>query len=111
MTMNANRESICGDPAALAGYLYGECSPDERAALSAHLAACESCRTDIEALRDTREALTAWTAPDDALGVRVAVESPHTTRSGGWSWSAVPAWARSLLRSRASPRAARPPTT
>ena len=92
--MNANRESICGDPAALAGYLYGECSPDERAALSAHLAACESCRTDIGALRDTREALTAWTAPDDAPGVRVAVESPHTTRSGGWSWSAVPAWAQ-----------------
>ena len=90
--MNANRESICGDPAALAGYLYGECSPDERAALTAHLATCEPCRTDIEALRETREALTAWAAPDDAPGVRVAVEPPHTTRAGGWSWSAAPAW-------------------
>ena len=92
--MNANRESICGDPAALVGYLYGECSPDERAALTAHLATCEPCRTDVDALRETREALTAWTAPDDAPGVRVAVEPPHTTRSGGWGWSAVPVWAQ-----------------
>ncbi len=92
--MNANRESICGDPAALAGYLYGECSTDEQAALAAHLATCELCRTDLDALRETRQALAAWAAPDDAPGVHVAVEPPHTTRSGGWSWSAVPVWAQ-----------------
>ena len=92
--MNANREPICGDPAALAGYLYGECSPDEQAALSAHLATCEQCRTDIDALQETREALTAWAVPSGTAGVRVAVETLHTSPSRGWNWSAVPVWAQ-----------------
>ncbi|MEQ1898753.1 MAG: zf-HC2 domain-containing protein [Vicinamibacterales bacterium] len=92
--MNANREPICGDPAALVGYLYGECSPDEQAALSAHLATCEQCRTDIDALQETREVLAAWAVPSGVPGVRVAVEPPHTFPSRGWNWSAVPVWAQ-----------------
>ena len=92
--MNANREPICGDPAALAGYLYGECSPNEQAALSAHLAICEQCRTDIDALQETREALTAWAVPSGAPGVHVAVEPSHASPSRGWNWSAVPVWAQ-----------------
>ncbi len=57
--MNANRASICGDPAALAGYLYDEGSLDEHAALTAHLAMCDQCRAEIDALHETRLALTA----------------------------------------------------
>ena len=92
--MNANREPICGDPAALAGYLYGECSPDEQAAMAAHLATCEPCRMDIDTLRETREALTAWAVPSGTAGVRVAVETLHTSPSRGWNWSAMPVWAQ-----------------
>ena len=39
----------CGDNAALVGYLYDECEPDERAAIAAHVAICAACTAELAA--------------------------------------------------------------
>lgn len=92
--MNANREPICGDPAALAGYLYDECSLEEQAALTAHLAMCDRCRLEVDGLHETRLALTAWAAPDASPGVRALPDPPRVAGPRRWNWSAAPVWAQ-----------------
>jgi anti-sigma factor RsiW len=96
-------EFTCGEPAALAGYLYDECDAAERAAVDAHLAVCPSCREELAALGATRSALASWRPPDAALGFRIT--SPHdegdreaaltnVVRPAQWWRRPMPAWAQ-----------------
>jgi hypothetical protein len=99
-------EMRCGDPAALAGYLYDEIDSAERDAVERHLAGCEICTSEVEGLQGTRAHLEAWTPPDVSLGFRItsdAAESPFVEApraravvltSPKWQWPAVPAWAQ-----------------
>jgi anti-sigma factor RsiW len=94
-------EYTCGDPAALAGYLYDECGAAERAAVEAHLAVCPSCAEELAALGATRTALASWTPPDAALGFRITsshdgtdAASSHVLRPARWWHRPMPAWAQ-----------------
>jgi putative zinc finger protein len=89
----------CGDPAALAGYLYDECGTDERAAIAAHLATCPRCASELAALNATRMALASWRPPDVELGFRITSERetpPAATvlRPKAWWQRPLPAWAQ-----------------
>ena len=66
-----NENYRCGDPEGLIAFVYGECDPDEREAIAAHVAACPACTEEIESLRSTRTILTAWTPPETSLGFRI----------------------------------------
>jgi hypothetical protein len=96
MTMNPKQDPICGDGAALAGYLYDECEPGERAAVSAHLAMCERCASTLAGLRNTRDTLAMWTPPEGVAGVRIEPEAPAVSRRNrSWmapAWMAAPVW-------------------
>jgi len=96
-------EFTCGDPAALAGYLYDECDAAERAAIGLHLAVCVSCGAEIVALGATRTALASWTPPDAQLGFRIIashdadasnVIRPAQFRAEHWWQRPLPAWAQ-----------------
>src|SRR5262245_46258380 len=114
-----SQEMRCGDPAALAGYLYDEIDPGERAAVERHLAACEICASEMDGLRTTRTQIAAWTPPDAQLGFRIVADSDtarvpsnvvpmrtpsvddgrgvmsdRRTTQPWWQWSALPAWAQ-----------------
>ena len=97
-------EMRCGDPAALAGYLYEEIDPAEREAVERHLGLCEICASEVEGLRGTRAELAAWTPPEAALGFRIVADAAETpapprvhpavaTSPRWWDWSARP-WAQ-----------------
>lgn len=96
--MNAKQDPICGDGAALTGYLYDECEPGERAAVSAHLAVCERCTSVLAGLRGTRDTLAMWTPPEGVVGIRIEPEAPVAVappRRRAWmapGWMAAPAW-------------------
>ena len=94
--MNPKQDPICGDGAALAGYLYDECEPGERAAVSAHLAICERCASTLAGLRNTRDTLAMWTPPEGVAGVRIEPEAPAVSRRHrSWmapAWMAAPVW-------------------
>jgi hypothetical protein len=89
-------EFTCGDPAALAGYLYDEYeSPAERAAIEAHVAACARCAAEVAALRTTRDALASWTPPDAQLGFRITSDRDEKVlRPARWWQRPMPAWAQ-----------------
>jgi anti-sigma factor RsiW len=94
-------EFKCGDPAALAGYLYDECDAAERAAIEAHLATCANCAAELAALGATRTALAAWRPPDVELGFRitsdreaVAAGTNTVLRPKQWWQRPLPAWAQ-----------------
>jgi len=91
----------CGDPSALAGYLYDECEPDERRAIEAHLAVCATCAEEVQALRATRAQLACWAPPNGALGFQVVASSRTPTpepapvlTSPRWWHRPLPAWAQ-----------------
>ncbi|HVZ22690.1 MAG TPA: zf-HC2 domain-containing protein, partial [Vicinamibacterales bacterium] len=95
----------CGDYEALVEYLYDECEPGTRAAVAAHVASCDSCAEELEALGGTRRTLAAWTPPDVRLGFQVtprAADGADARGSGGarvlrpaWWWQRpLPAWAQ-----------------
>src|SRR5437667_367868 len=91
----------CGDPSALAGYLYDECEPDERRAIEAHLAVCATCAEEVQALRATRAQLACWAPPNGALGFQVvassrtpAPEPAPVLTSPRWWHRPLPAWAQ-----------------
>ena len=44
---------------------------EERERMEAHLAACERCAAEVEALRSVRRSLAAWAPPEAELGFRV----------------------------------------
>lgn len=92
--MTLKHDPICGDAAALAGYLYDECDPEERAAVSAHLAVCDRCTADLAGLRGTRDTLAVWAAPEGVAGVRIEPEPPvMAVPRHRWAWmTAGSAW-------------------
>ena len=67
-----NRSPYCGDPGALVSYLYNDGSPDELASISAHVQTCETCTSELAALGDTREVLSAWSPPPTELGLTLS---------------------------------------
>jgi hypothetical protein len=85
----------CGDNAALVTYLYDECEPDDRAAITAHIGVCAVCAAEIAALGSARLQLSSWTAPETDLGfVVVGTEASGRRLKGGWK-SPSPARAQS----------------
>jgi hypothetical protein len=86
----------CGDHGALVSYLYDECAPNERRAISAHVAICRACAEEITSLAATREQLATWTPPEAQLGFRVVSDSPspNVLRPSRWWQKPMPAWAQ-----------------
>lgn len=76
--------------------LYGELEPAQREALEAHLAACSACRTTIDGLRETRQALHE-AAPLVPATPQVVVLRPRPFWSGAWSFAAGAACALVLF--------------
>ena len=72
----------CEDKHRLVSCLYGECSPDEQAAVQSHLATCGDCAAEFAGLQDVRGHLAGWQAPDADLGFTVT-RSARASRSGG----------------------------
>ena len=82
----------CDEKDRLAGYLYGECSAAERAAVEAHLSRCAACASELDDLKAVRLQIAGWKAPDTDLGFRVTRE-PRVAAAQPRSWR-VPAWAQ-----------------
>ena len=72
----------CDEKDRLAGYLYGECSAAERAAVEAHLSRCAACASELDDLKAVRLQLAGWKAPDTDLGFRVTREPADRPRPG-----------------------------
>jgi hypothetical protein len=93
-----NDMNVCGNHEALVGYLYDECEPAERESIAAHVALCTSCANEIEALRDTRAHLGAWTPPSLPLGFQITRTEGETPakvlRPAAWYRQPLPAWAQ-----------------
>jgi hypothetical protein len=87
---------LCGDNAALVGYLYDECEPDERRVIDAHLAVCGACAAEVAALRSTRLSLSSWAPPDADLNFKIVSEAAPATvlRPARWWTRPLPAWAQ-----------------
>lgn len=83
----------CGDAEALIGFLYEECSPDERAMIAAHLAICASCTGELASLAGTRQQLTMWSPPDARLDFRLTRAQARTPAPAWWH-QPLPAWAQ-----------------
>jgi hypothetical protein len=86
----------CGDHGALVSYLYDECTPNERRAISAHVAICRDCSEELTSLGATREQLATWTPPEAQLGFRIVSETPasNVLRPSRWWRKPMPAWAQ-----------------
>jgi len=86
----------CGDHGALVSYLYDECEPHERRAISAHVAVCGTCAEELTSLGATRELLGAWSPPDAQLGFRVVSDAPRSNilKPSRWWQQPMPAWAQ-----------------
>jgi hypothetical protein len=86
----------CGDHGALVSYLYHECAPNERRAISAHVAICRECAEELTSLGATREQLATWTPPEAQLGFRIVSDSPSSNvlRPSRWWQKPMPAWAQ-----------------
>lgn len=80
---------MCDQREQLIGYLYDECTPDERRRVEAHLNECHLCRAEIGGLRDVRQDLLAWDVPTHESVWRPFV----APRVAMHAWRAVPAWA------------------
>jgi len=91
-----NETFICGDYEALVSYLYDECAPNERRAISGHVAICSDCADELVALGATREQLAMWTPPDAQLGFRIVSDAPRSNvlRPLRWWRQPMPAWAQ-----------------
>ena len=86
----------CGDHGALVSYLYDECAPNERRAISTHVAICRECAEELTSLGATREQLATWTPPEAQLGFRIVSDSPSSNvlRPSRWWQKPMPAWAQ-----------------
>jgi hypothetical protein len=102
-------ESVCTYPgdrdAALVSLLYDDApAGGERAAFDAHLATCDVCREDLDALRGVRTQLGGWNPPEPNFAITFssgprAVRPPsignqQSAISNQRWWRAVPAWAQ-----------------
>jgi len=89
-TALADRDEI------LIGYLYDEIDPAAREAFEAHMAACSTCRDEVDALRGVRRDLAQWT-PEAVARHRSSVAGPPSQVGGQrrqtW-WREIPAWAQ-----------------
>ena len=86
----------CASNEALVDYLYDECDPAERAAITAHLVMCARCAGEVASLRATRAELSAWAPPAVHLGFRLVSESTpsNVIRPARWWARPLPAWAQ-----------------
>ena len=103
----------CGDNAALVSYLYDECDPADREAISTHVSLCVACAAELAALQSARVHLESWTPPEGELGFRVVGARDSGSRaptslgvgplggspgaqppSGSWWRQPLPAWAQ-----------------
>jgi len=73
----------------LIAYLYDDIDPAARAEFDTHLATCEQCRIELQALGGVRSTLARWNPPE--LKSLVAGSPPAVRRS--W-WREIPAWAQ-----------------
>ena len=64
-------QGYCTDKAALIGFLYDDCEPDERDRIATHVAGCPDCTAELASLSATRRQLAAWGPPQAALGFRI----------------------------------------
>src|SRR5690349_16119900 len=95
-----NRSAYCGDPGALVSYLYNDGSPDELAAIAAHVQVCAACTSELAALGDTREALSVWSPPQTELGFSLSASDalpvmsapPASVAAGNAAMADVPWW-------------------
>lgn len=107
-----NRSPYCGDPGALVSYLYNDGSPDELASIAAHVQACDSCTSELAALGNTRELLSAWSPPQtelgltlsstDALPVAATMPLPTVTAAVAevpWWRQSTPVWMQAVAAS------------
>ena len=97
MTTN-NQDLMCGDAAALVGYLYGECDALERVRMERHLETCDACATELTELGGARQYLSAWTPPEAVLGFRIATERPAPVAPMRLAWwrQPMPAWGQAV---------------
>ncbi|MBI5548903.1 MAG: FecR domain-containing protein [Deltaproteobacteria bacterium] len=88
----------CSERSALWGFAAGELAAEARGQLEQHLAGCESCRQELEAIQATREVLSLavtvppqvdWRRADD--DIHGAVERRFARLERGWTWPM--AWA------------------
>lgn len=86
----------CEDDGALVSYLYGECEPNERRVISAHVAVCRACAEELTSLGATREQLAMWSPPAAQLGFRIVSDArpPNVLRRSRWWRQPMPAWAQ-----------------
>jgi anti-sigma factor RsiW len=83
----------CEDKELLVAYLYGEADPADCQRVEAHLAACASCREEVEGLRSVRTTLAEWAPATRALGFRLVQTDPSQEAPRRW-WRPLPAWAQ-----------------
>mgnify|MGYP003350510310 CR=1 FL=1 len=100
-----------GDLEALIAYLYGECDPEQRRVVSAHVAVCQRCAEELMALDSTREQLVQWVPPEVPLGFRMVsqAEAPQAARvlkPRQWWGQPLPAWAQAAAAAGAAQRRA-----
>ncbi|HEY7189722.1 MAG TPA: zf-HC2 domain-containing protein [Vicinamibacterales bacterium] len=102
----------CGDQGALVGYLYDECSPEERDAIALHLTRCLSCAAEVSGLASTRRVLATWAPPQIDLGIQITRKTeaeaalaagnvisfsrpqPASAELAPWWKAPLPAWAQ-----------------
>ena len=82
----------CDEKDRLVGYLYGEGSAAERAAVEAHVSRCAPCTAELNDLKAVRIHLADWTAPEIDLGFRVTRETLVASPVRK-AW-VLPAWAQ-----------------
>jgi hypothetical protein len=85
---------MCDEREQLIGYLYNECSAEERRQVEEHLEQCAVCREEIAGLRHVREDLLAWEVPDHG-----SVWQPFAPIQATPWWRQVPAWAMAAAAS------------
>lgn len=79
----------CPEKDVLVSCLYDEATPAQRERFEAHLAACASCRDELDALTRVRADLSFWQAPEPAVPVRLVADAPAP---GAWAWVRTPAF-------------------
>ncbi|MCP4571583.1 MAG: hypothetical protein GY838_04465 [bacterium] len=77
----------------LAAWLGDETSPEEAAAITAHLEDCDACRHEADALRTAWDVLGAVEVPAPQTSVWPAVRARTTSRSaGGFGFTGHTVW-------------------
>jgi hypothetical protein len=82
----------CPSEESLVTALYGETTPEQQGVIEAHLAACATCREQLEALGALRLSLQQWHAPALPANFRLVAEPaaeamPSAVVSGPARWS------------------------